>query len=46
MSKFIPTCLICNKEFYSRIGLKIHLDNDHTKDQLVKAIKTWGVYMN
>jgi len=46
MSKFIPVCLICNKEYYSKVGLKMHLDNEHSKDELVKSIKSWGVYVN
>jgi len=45
MTRFIPTCLICNKEFYSRVGLRLHL-KEHTKQELSKSIERWGVFVN
>jgi hypothetical protein len=46
MSKFIPVCLICNKEYYSKVGLTMHLNKEHSKEEMVKAIKTWGITVN
>ena len=46
MSKFIPVCLICDKEYYSKAGLVIHLNEQHSKEEMIKAMKTWGVYKN
>lgn len=46
MTKFVPSCLICNMEFYSKIALQIHLEKFHTKDEFVKAVKEWGIFVN
>lgn len=46
MTSFIPVCLICNKEFYSKIGLTMHLNKFHSKEEMVRVIKRWGNMVN
>jgi len=43
---FIPTCIICKQEFYSKVGLELHLDNGHSKQDLINILKTWGMTRN
>lgn len=40
---FTPTCIICDEPYYSKEGLRVHLIDQHSKEEMVKVLAEWGL---